>query len=677
MRSKAADPGTKGSTVDVLVVGGMSTVREAAISLEPVGVTSVLTASGEDALAQVTALAPDLVVIGGGDTQDMSDGELVRQLRARSGTRPPVVVIGSPTDDSHDFTQQQLGSDGSDEDYLPADVGVPELVAHIFGKLNRVPATTTAPVRPAVSQSHMAVEIERELKRAELAGRPGLLAQIDVAEVDQLRKELGPKAEQVLAESFDEMFASDAHILEQHSMRDGGGFHLLMPETSVVAGRERLQRLSRRVASAVVDVAGENVHVTPVIGYASFTGAKSADELRDQATIAVDAATRHLDLVPVGFSSALAASAAPPAAKRDVLLALMERLRSPLQIAFTSALLVLLPFLVYVIFWYSRFDLTTLTYPLVAALLAVTAAALWIESFRAVGPVDVPDVPDGPFPTATAIVAAYLPNEAATIVETVTNLLAQDYPGELQVILAYNTPQHLPVEDALLRLAGADPRLMLLRVLSSTSKAQNVNAALAHVRGEFVGVFDADHHPAPGSFSRAWRWLSSGHDIVQGHCVVRNGEASWVARMVAVEFETIYAVSHPGRARFARLRDLRWFQWVLAYQVAAADPDAGLDAHRGHRLFHAQLARWVQHRFRSGADFHRAGTDKDVGVVESADALGAGLDADGASTSASGVAFTAADGPAEDRRSVPAGLDAGGPLGDHPGRSHLRIRRLA
>ena len=86
-------------------------------------------------------------------------------------------------------------------------------------------------------------------------------------------------------------------------------------------------------------------------------------------------------------------------------------------------------------------------------------------------------------------------------------------------------------------------------MLSSTSKAQNVNAALAHVRGDFVGVFDADHHPAPGSFSRAWRWLSQGHHIVQGHCVVRNGEASWVARLVAVEFETIYAVSHPGRAR--------------------------------------------------------------------------------------------------------------------------------
>jgi cellulose synthase/poly-beta-1,6-N-acetylglucosamine synthase-like glycosyltransferase len=62
-------------------------------------------------------------------------------------------------------------------------------------------------------------------------------------------------------------------------------------------------------------------------------------------------------------------------------------------------------------------------------------------------------------------------------------------------------------------------------------------------------VYDADHHPDPDGFRRAWRWLSNGWDVVQGHCFIRNGEESWVARLVAVEFESIYAVSHPGRAR--------------------------------------------------------------------------------------------------------------------------------
>jgi cellulose synthase/poly-beta-1,6-N-acetylglucosamine synthase-like glycosyltransferase len=96
-------------------------------------------------------------------------------------------------------------------------------------------------------------------------------------------------------------------------------------------------------------------------------------------------------------------------------------------------------------------------------------------------------------------------------------------------------------------MARRDPRILPLKVENSTSKAQNVNAAMSHVTGEFVGMFDADHHPEPGAFRRAWRWLSNGYDVVQGHCVIRNGDASLVARTVAVEFESIYAVSHPGR----------------------------------------------------------------------------------------------------------------------------------
>jgi cellulose synthase/poly-beta-1,6-N-acetylglucosamine synthase-like glycosyltransferase len=71
---------------------------------------------------------------------------------------------------------------------------------------------------------------------------------------------------------------------------------------------------------------------------------------------------------------------------------------------------------------------------------------------------------------------------------------------------------------------------------------------MSHVKGEFVGMFDADHHPDPLAFRRAWRWLSNGYDVVQGHCVIRNGEASLTAQTVAVEFEAIYAVSHPGRS---------------------------------------------------------------------------------------------------------------------------------
>jgi len=531
----------------VLIVGDLAAARQIAPRLQSAGVTTISAASGRDALEQVTDLAPDLVVVGKGETHEPVVGDVIRQLRARPGKRPRLVVIGHPGLDGNaahgsDDGQAQVG-----EDYLPADVGMAELLNHIRAKLNQPPAPAVASRRRGVPQQRLGEEMDRELQRAKLTPRPGMLAAVSVAELGRLHQQLGTQAEQTVVAAFEEIFAQDAQVLEQHSAHPGGGFWLLMPETDLAAARGRLERLARRVASTVLDVGGEQVRMTPVIGYTSFSRAASGRELRDQANMALEEARLHLDLLPVGFSPALASAA--PVVRRDRLLRLIERMRSPLQVAFTTALLLSLPFIIYVMNWYAGFDLTTVTYPLMAAALAITAGAIWAESLRAVGTVVLPAEPGGAYPPATAIVAAYLPNEAATIMDTVTHLLQQDYPGDFQVILAYNSPRHLPIEDTLRELAGADSRLLLLRVKTSTSKAQNVNAALAHVRGEFVGVFDADHHPEQGSFSRAWRWLADGHDVVQGHCVVRNGEASWLARLIAVEFETIYAVSHPGRAR--------------------------------------------------------------------------------------------------------------------------------
>jgi cellulose synthase/poly-beta-1,6-N-acetylglucosamine synthase-like glycosyltransferase len=215
----------------------------------------------------------------------------------------------------------------------------------------------------------------------------------------------------------------------------------------------------------------------------------------------------------------------------------------------TLVLGVVAPFLGYQLLDRLGWDVSGVAYLVVVAALLVTAVSIWVEGFLALAPELPPERIGAPYPAASAVIAAYLPNEAATVVETVEAFLRVDYPGPLQVVLAYNTPQDLPVEAALHRLAQEHPRFLPLRVEASTSKAQNLNAALAHVTGEFVGVFDADHLPEPDAFRRAWRWLSNGTDVVQGHAVVRNGAESAVARTVAVEFEAIYGVSHPGRAR--------------------------------------------------------------------------------------------------------------------------------
>ena len=123
-------------------------------------------------------------------------------------------------------------------------------------------------------------------------------------------------------------------------------------------------------------------------------------------------------------------------------------------------------------------DVSWAMYIVVVIALLSTAYILWLEGLLALRREDPPDMPATAYPPASAIVAAYLPNEAATIIETIEAFLRVEYPGGLQVILTYNTPRDLPIETTLRALAASDQRFTLLRVPGSTSKAQNVNAAL-------------------------------------------------------------------------------------------------------------------------------------------------------------------------------------------------------
>lgn len=157
----------------------------------------------------------------------------------------------------------------------------------------------------------------------------------------------------------------------------------------------------------------------------------------------------------------------------------------------------------------------------------------------------------GNVPRSSLIVAAYLPNEQQIILETLEQILATvERPEDgLEVILAYNRPERLPIEDRLERMAEQHPELKLLCVEGSRSKAQNINAALEIATGEITGILDADHHPQRDCFTRAWRWLSNyRYSAVQGRNVIRNQDVNFMTRMIAVEFECIYGVSHPAKS---------------------------------------------------------------------------------------------------------------------------------
>jgi cellulose synthase/poly-beta-1,6-N-acetylglucosamine synthase-like glycosyltransferase len=405
-----------------------------------------------------------------------------------------------------------------------------------------------------------AVETIRQARNHSRAtGRSCVVGVLYVAEFGRVRNRLGP--------------AGCVSLLDQVAAR-AGGMHRWRGATigqgqpgEVVVVVEAPQGRSaeatftdivQAVAGCDYLVDGENLRVTPIPGYAVVDEAVDDETALSQARLAASVAAQQLDMVPVCYHPRMDQQGQGQdqgqgrgKRRRQLRRPLRERLRLPVaaQVVLSTAACLGMPFGIYSALFEVGFDPTGVVFAILVVSLVATAMTIYLEQLHALEPEQCPDTPAAPYPAASAIIAAYLPNESATVIDTVEAFLRLDYPGPLRIILAYNTPRNLPVEEALARIAKKDPRFVAVRVLGSTSKAQNVNAALSAVTGDFVGIFDADHHPAPDAFRRAWRWLSHGAAVVQGHCVVRNGDATRISRTVAVEFESIYAVSHPGRAK--------------------------------------------------------------------------------------------------------------------------------
>lgn len=379
---------------------------------------------------------------------------------------------------------------------------------------------------------------------------PGPRPREIVAVLDPVRADPEDATSSVRTE--EEVLAAAAERLTRHlqpgelvAPTDDGQLRLRLRHEDKAARPERLQAMAYHAVEALESVdhrEGDRPAVLDLgVGWAPVSRKQDAHQAEEYAASAAAESVLQRDLQPRQLGRHL-------------------RVRRPHidwwsagnQVAMATVGAVFLPFLALVGLYSFGLDVSSALYWVLVGSLGVTALTLWAESSYALDPPRLPARPSAPAPRASAVIAAYLPNEADTIVETLETFLAQEYSGGLQVVLAYNTPFALPVEDDLRAMAEAHPDLTLLKVEDSTSKAQNVNAALRVAEGELIGIFDADHHPMPGAFERAWHWIGADEDpadVVQGHCVIRNGSESALAKLVAVEFEQIYAVSHPGRAR--------------------------------------------------------------------------------------------------------------------------------
>jgi DNA-binding response OmpR family regulator len=494
------------------------------------------------ARAQINHARPDLVLLH----DDRNGLAALSALRAEPDAGAVAAIVLARRDDLPRLLRAfELGAD----DVLPRSVHRSELAARMRARLERRAIPREGLVRDPVTGALSPETLERamglEFERVRRTGRSASFAYLAFDELPSIEAAHGQRAR-------DELLAQVVGLVEEDGRRvdviglSRNHLALLLPDTSSRGARTRLNRLVQKLHRRTFSVEGRALRMTPVVGYVSVDARLDVHEAQERAWVALMHSAAQLDLYPVEWRPAMSGDA--EATGGSALRRALERHRTAMQVIGQQVACIGLPVLAYWVLDRAGFDVTGVVYLVIVAALALTAVAIWIEALAAFRPERPPVSPASPYPPASAIIAAYLPNEADTIVDTVRSFLRQDYP-DLQVILAYNTPHDLPVEAELRDLATRDPRLVPIRVRDSVSKAQNVNAALAAVTGQFVGVFDADHHPAQGAFRRAWRWISHGADVVQGHCVVRDGDAGFLQRLVAVEFEAIYAVAHPGRAR--------------------------------------------------------------------------------------------------------------------------------
>jgi cellulose synthase/poly-beta-1,6-N-acetylglucosamine synthase-like glycosyltransferase len=391
---------------------------------------------------------------------------------------------------------------------------------------------------------------KRVTRMAERSSQPVFVASVRLHELESYLSRLAPGAINAIYQQQLELAQADAVANERYARGAGGELLVLFSTLKSRHANDRLRTLSHRIASHVFRLPGQQTTFTPIIGYARLTAREDAHSMLVKARAAASDAASRLDLQPALHRMAPVRRGPPPPSWLVRLLgAFSPGHRIWLQFGVSLLIGMGFPYVVYAGLGALGWDITHGVYVVVVSVLALTALSIWAEGLLALRPIHPPVEPARPYPSATAIIAAYLPNEAPIIEATIDAFLRVQYPASLQIILAYNTPTDLAIEDRLRQIAAAHPNFIPMRIQGSTSKAQNVNAALTYATGEFSAVFDADHQPDPDSFRRAWRWLSHGADVVQGHCLIRNGDASWVARMVAVEFEQIYAVNHPGRAR--------------------------------------------------------------------------------------------------------------------------------
>jgi hypothetical protein len=196
----------------------------------------------------------------------------------------------------------------------------------------------------------------------------------------------------------------------------------------------------------------------------------------------------------------------------------------------------------------------------------------------------------GPLPVYTILCPLYMEGDVAA--ELVASLKRLDYPPdrlEVKLILEEDDQETI----ASLARMRLEPPFQILIVPNAPprTKPKALNFALAHARGEFVVVYDAEDAPDPGQLKAALDAFAADPCLacVQAPLRIDNARARWISSQFAAEYAIQFEAMLPLLARLRLPLPLggtsNHFRTDVLRGLGAWDPfNVTEDADLGYRL---------------------------------------------------------------------------------------------
>jgi glycosyltransferase XagB len=192
------------------------------------------------------------------------------------------------------------------------------------------------------------------------------------------------------------------------------------------------------------------------------------------------------------------------------------------------------------------------------ALEAVSSATLWLifsasvmlRSMAAIASrpeIHPPELTDDEVPNYTVVVALY--RETGVVEDLIKAIDAFDYPKsklDIKLVverrdvdtLARIVELRLPARYDVIVAPPGEPK----------TKPRALNIALSSARGDLAVVYDAEDAPSPDQLRLAASRFAADKDLdcLQARLAIRNHGESWLSKLFAIEYATLFDVINPG-----------------------------------------------------------------------------------------------------------------------------------